>query len=342
MQYLSTPEFLSVAKTVPLVDVRSPGEYVDGHISTAKNIPLFDDDERAVVGIEYKHKGRTTAIEKGLEIAGPKMRDMTKVAKSLAIDHTLALYCWRGGMRSEKMAWLFELVGLKTYVLKGGYKSFRKTLFEDMRHIEKLQVLQGPTGSGKTDILHELEAAGEQVIDLEKLANHRGSAFGALGLGAQPTTQQFQNDLYHQFRKLDNKRRIWIESESLTIGRVYLPESLWDNMNDSRVVEINMDRKLRADRLVEEYGQFDKELLKASILKISSRFGGNRVKEAIELLEKNDLHAVAMLLLEYYDKSYDFSRRKYKQPSAAVLDADSADPKINAQILIELADHINS
>jgi tRNA 2-selenouridine synthase len=341
MHYLQTDEFLKLCRTVPLVDVRAPKEFLDGHLSKASNIPIFDDWERAEVGTVYKQKGRQQAIEKGLELVGPKMSELAKSAKTLSANNDIAIYCWRGGMRSEKMAWLFELVGLKTYVLKGGYKAFRSFLAEEFRNASKLIVLQGPTGSGKTDILKQLKESGEQVLDLEKLANHKGSAFGGLGLGPQPTTQQFQNELYWEYFNLDHSKRIWIESESLTIGRVYLPEDLWESMNNSTVLEIQMDRALRAQRLVREYGQFQKEELERSIIKISSRFGGNRVKEALNHLENGALYDVALLLLEYYDKCYDFSREKYKKPSIGIINTNSSEALLNSRLLIEKANDLN-
>ena len=135
MQYLKPRDFLNSAKDYPLVDVRSPGEFTEGHLSGAENLPLFDDDERAAVGIAYKKRGKYTAIEKGLEIVGPKMSHLAKKAKTVARDGKIGVYCWRGGMRSEKMAWLFELVGLDTVVLEGGYKAYRNQLLTDFENI---------------------------------------------------------------------------------------------------------------------------------------------------------------------------------------------------------------
>jgi tRNA 2-selenouridine synthase len=341
MQHLTTIDFLSRAKSLPLADVRSPGEYAEGHIPGAENIPLFDDQERAAVGVVYKKGGRTPAIETGLEIAGPKISALSKAAKAMATDNKIGIYCWRGGMRSAKMAWLFELVGLETYVLKGGYKSFRKQLLSDFSNADNLIILQGATGSGKTAILYELKQMGEQILDLEGLASHRGSAFGHIGMPPQPTSAQFQNDLYHAFLEIDQNRRIWIESESATIGRVYLPDSLWDNMNRSQVFDLKIEKKIRAARLVEEYGQFDQGALATAIQKITKRFGGNRVKVALAMLEAGKLYETALLLLDYYDKSYQHSKEKYKDPGLIhPIESSTGSPTRNAELLINRANEM--
>lgn len=333
--------FLLEEAHVPIVDVRSPGEYADGHIADAINLPLFTDDERAIVGTIYTKTGKAEAIEEGLEIVGPKMSTLAKKARALANNKKLKVHCWRGGMRSEKVAWLFELIGLEIIILEGGYKAYRQQLLEDFRDVDKFIVLQGPTGSGKTEILHKLQEKGEQILDLEKRANHKGSAFGALGMDDQPSTSQFQNLLYADLLKLEWSKRIWIESESLSIGKVYLPETLWENMNQSNVIELQIDRLSRAKRVVREYGHFGEDLLSSSIEKIKSRFGGNRVKEALELLKEHKLEQVALLLLDYYDKAYTFSKNKYKKRAVAIMKSENDDAAKNATKLIEMANNLN-
>jgi tRNA 2-selenouridine synthase len=189
MQVLPPEEFLLKANTTPVIDVRSPGEYDEGHITGAINIPMFTDDERAVVGTIYKKSGRLSAINRGLTIIGPKMAALTQEALKHAKDGELLVHCWRGGMRSESMAWLFGRVDIKCSILMGGYKVYRNHLLESLGDMPNVCVIEGHTGSGKTAILYELEKLGEQVIDLEGLANHRGSAFGNIGQAPQPTSQ---------------------------------------------------------------------------------------------------------------------------------------------------------
>lgn len=340
MERVGISKFLLSDKTVPIVDVRSPGEYQEGHIEGAINIPLFNDNERAQVGTIYSRIGKPEALELGLEIVGPKLNSLAKKAKSIAVSGKVKVHCWRGGMRSDKMAWLFDLVGLEVVVLEGGYKAFRNKLLEDFGALNRLIVLHGPTGCGKTQILHEFKRLGEQIIDLEQRANHKGSAFGALGLGEQPNTAQFQNRLYSDLLSLDVTRRIWIESESLSIGKVYLPQTLWEAMNRSDVIELELPKNIRAKRIVEEYGTIERADLANSINKIQNRFGGNRVQEALRLLEQDRLEDVTLLLLEYYDKTYLYSKNKYKKKEISRLEPKSNDPKGIALELIETADQL--
>ncbi len=333
-------EFLLEGNEVPIIDVRSPGEFAEGHIEGAINLPLFSDAERVRVGTIYTKVGKPEAIELGLSIVGPKMSDLAKKAKSLAVGGKLKVHCWRGGMRSDKLAWLFELVGLDVIVLEGGYKAYRQQLLTDFVSLNHLIVLHGPTGCGKTDVLKSLKSHGEQVIDIERRANHKGSAFGALGLGEQPNTAQFQNRLHADLLALDFEKRIWIESESLSIGKVYLPQTLWETMNRTDVIEIEVPKKIRAQRIVQEYGCLPKSDLEDSIRKIQSRFGGNRVKEALELLAVDRLEEVVLLLLQYYDSTYLFSKNKYKKKAIAKYKSKTGIADEMALDLIKIADKL--
>ncbi len=302
MTRLGTKEFL--AATGVILDVRSPAEYALGHIPGARSFALFSDEQRARIGTLYKQQGSEKAIEEGLRVVGPRLADLVREARELAGGAVLNLYCWRGGMRSGSLAWLLQTAGLSVRVLQGGYKAYRNEALAALGNIEKLIVLQGPTGSGKTDTLHALAALGEQVLDLEGLACHRGSAFGALGQAPQPSTQQFQNNLYGVLRHFDPMKRVWVEGESKSIGRCYLPDELWEGMGRARVVEVDLPAQQRVQRLVAEYGAFALQDLEASIQKLRKRLGGLRMSQALEALQADDLPAVAALLLDYYDDSY--------------------------------------
>lgn len=320
--------------SVPLVDVRSPGEYSHGHITPAINIPLFDDEERAEIGILYSKSGSTRAISRGREIVGPKIHALVSDAERVAANGKMLVHCWRGGMRSEKMAELFETSGLECLVLRGGYKAYRKQLFSDFEDLDNLVVIHGATGSGKTEILKELENLGEQVIDLEFLANHRGSAFGSIGMGPQPTTMQFQNDIHYRFIHMDRSRPIWIEGESLNVGKVYMPNTLWDTMNRSLVISIDMPRNLRVDRIVKEYGNYPGERLTAAVKIIEKRYGGDRTKKVIQLINSNKLTEAVDQLLNYYDSLYEFSLDKYKEGKLIEVITGTADAKWNAGLIM--------
>ena len=341
MQILSNKEFIKLSQSLPIVDVRSPGEFGDGHIPNAINIPIFNDEERAVVGIIYKKQGRLPAIEKGLEIVGPKMVQFVKQALKIAPSGQLCIYCWRGGMRSESMAWLFERVNLKCSLLQGGYKSYRNYLLESVGNIPNLIVIEGSTGSGKTEILQKLSEMGEQIIDLELFANHRGSVFGGIGQVPQPTTQQFQNRILEEILKFDLSKRVWIEGESQTVGRVFLPDPLWACMNSSQNVEVVIPRSERIDRLVREYGFLPAELMENAIITIVQRLGDQRMREILHNYREKNLMIVADMLLEYYDQTYQYSRDKYKKKLTEIVLPDG-DPTSNAAIILKKANEVFS
>ncbi|HEU4717669.1 MAG TPA: tRNA 2-selenouridine(34) synthase MnmH, partial [Bacteroidia bacterium] len=211
---LSIENFLLESTGIPVADVRSPAEFAGGHIPGAFNIPLFTNEERAAVGTIYKQQGNEAAVLKGLEFVGPKMTAFILKARENAPGKKIAVHCWRGGMRSASMAWLFETAGMEVLLLSGGYKAYRNFVLSNTGRKFDLRVVGGETGSGKTDILHELARKGEQVLDLEGLARHKGSSYGAIGQDPQPTVEQFENDFVHALTKLDPSRPVWIEDES--------------------------------------------------------------------------------------------------------------------------------
>ena len=261
-QILPIEKFLPLTDTLPLVDVRSPAEFAQGHIPGAVNIPLFDNEEKAVVGVGYKQGGKENAVQLGLEIVGPKLAGFVKQAKRLAPKKEILLHCWRGGMRSGSMAWLFETAGMKAYTLEGGYKAYRRYIREQFSRPVKMLVLGGTTGSGKTDILKVLEKRGEQFLDIENIAHHKGSVFGLLGQKPQPTNEQFENNLADAWRRFDFKRIIWLEDESLQLGSCVQPDPLFFQLRKAPLIKIIVPKPEREKQLVKEYGRFKKEELR--------------------------------------------------------------------------------
>jgi tRNA 2-selenouridine synthase len=300
---LPIDDFLRQGAHIPIVDVRSPAEFAQGHIPGALNLPLFSDEERACVGTLYVQKGRTQAVQKGLEIVGPKLHHFTDFALKLH-SPTVALHCWRGGMRSASMAWLFETVGLQCTLLQKGYKAFRQTVLDSFSQPRSLQMLGGLTGSGKTEILHALALADEQVLDLEGLACHKGSAFGSLGQAAQPGTEQFENLLFMQFSQFDAKEPIWMEDESRNVGRCAIPAALWEQMRQAPFIHIDTPREVREQRLMREYAHFEPAQLCVAIQKIEKRLGFDRCKTALEACEQGRVQEALCICLDYYDKAY--------------------------------------
>lgn len=291
----------------PLLDTRSPSEYASGHIPGAVSFPLFDDEERAAVGTTYKQQGNKNAIKAGLDFIGPKMRGFLEKAEALG-SKRLTLHCWRGGMRSQSLAWLLDLYGFEVDVLEGGYKAYRNALMDFFSTPLPLRVLSGPTGSMKTFILQEMQQQGAQVVDLEGLARHMGSSFGNVMCNGQPSTEQFQNDVFEAFLKLDTDRPIWLEDESFSIGRVKFPEPLFAQKQQAPVLHISLPRQRRIQVLVEQYGRLEAEPLVEATEGIARRLGGANTSQAITLIRAGRLSEAVDIILEYYDSAYKKSR----------------------------------
>ncbi|QMW01896.1 tRNA 2-selenouridine(34) synthase MnmH [Spirosoma foliorum] len=302
---LPVDAFLEKAQSLPIIDVRSPGEYDHAHIPGAVSIPLFDNDERAQVGTKYKNAGKDAAVLLGLNFVGPKLANFVKQSKKLnPTNKEVLVHCWRGGMRSGSFAWLLDTAGLTASTLIGGYKAYRNAVLSTFAEPRKLLILGGKTGSGKTDILKELARQGEQIIDLEGLANHKGSSYGAIGQQAQPANEQFENLLFHKLRALDADRRIWLEDESRNIGSCFIPLALWHQMRVAPVAFIDVPKENRIHRLVAEYAGIDHKLLVEATERIRKRLGGKAIKDALAALDNQDYANVADLTLHYYDKAY--------------------------------------
>ncbi len=294
-----------------IIDVRSPLEYAKGRISGALSLPLFTDQERALVGTTYKQQGKDPAVFLGLQLTGPKLAAFVTQAQSQADSKALKIYCWRGGMRSGAMGWLMELAGFRVATLKGGYKAYRKWCHRQFERSFELIVIGGMTGCGKTEALADLKERGEQVIDLEALACHRGSAFGRVGiLEPQPSTEQFENAIGEALARFDLTRPVWIENESRLIGTCHLPIALSQKMASARLEVIERPREERIQRLLKEYGGASPEELIAAIGRIEKHLGRVRAKSASEAIQQGDLAQAIALVLDYYDSTYSHGLRR--------------------------------
>lgn len=322
-------DFLEKSQSLPVLDVRSPSEYAHAHIPNAYSIPVFTDEQRIIIGTAYIKESREIAVNHGIDyfsermklIPGEVFKLLDETSKSIPQpDREILIHCWRGGMRSEAVAWLLSLYGYKIYLLRGGYKAFRQWVLQQFEKPYSLKILGGFTGAGKTQILKELKSKGEKVIDLEGMANHRGSAFGGLGQSAQPFTEMFENQLaiaLWKCSKADEKNNpaskksaIWLEDESIHIGTVGIPKPFWQQMRNSPLYFLEVPFEERLKNVLIEYGEFPKEKLVECILKIQKRLGGLDAKNAINFVENSDLKAAFSILLKYYDKMYDSSLHK--------------------------------
>lgn len=377
---------------LPLLDVRSPSEYRTAHMAGARNLPLFSDEERARVGTAYARQGQDAAALLALRLVGGRLADMAETARDLCPPRPLPprvppgllsgrpeatdacppppaglassptdgaprrhvlLHCWRGGLRSRSMAWLLESCGFVVHLLRGGYRAFRVHVRQELARPRPVLILGGFTGCGKTDILHALSDEGEQIIDLEGLANHRGSAFGAVALpGVQPGNEAFENALFEQWRRLDPRRPVWLEDESRRIGHVTLCEEFFRHIDRAPLVVVDLPLPLRLRRLVRIYGSAESgaapspeiaEALCAALEKLRRRLGGEDCTRCCRLVREGRLDEAAARVLHYYDKCYRHQQEHRGGPLLAALPCAEDDPRDAARRLAALsAEYVRS
>ena len=309
---LTLDSFWTLREQLPLVDARSEGEFAQSHIPGAINIPILNNAERIQVGTLYKQAGPEKATLKGFELVGPRFHLIQREALRNFPNKKVMLYCWRGGMRSQILSWLLTQVGFEVYRLAGGYKTYRTFTFNEVRKPYPLLVLGGKTGAAKTVLLQKLKERGEQVVDLEGLANHKGSSFGAIGLPGQPTVEQFENLLAEQLRKIQPDRAIWVENESRRIGRIILPDPFFLQMTQSPRIEIEKTDTERIAHITREYAGLDQVELSDAVLRLQKRLGGDRTKQAVEAIQANQPEIWIPILLQYYDKTYSYDLARHE------------------------------
>lgn len=311
-----------------LIDVRSPSEFKQGHVPGSISHPLFDDEERHRIGLCYAEKGPEEAVRLGLSLFGPKMSTwVNHVDQLLGGEKQLEVYCWRGGMRSGSAAWLLSTAGYRVHRWEGGYKAYRHRVLSEIAQHRPYCVLTGKTGTGKTELLASLRESGIQVVDLEKIANHRGSAFGHVGLDDQPTTEQFENELAQALEGLSNDAPIWVEDESQSIGKIWLQPSLFQQLQAAPRLEIHRSLEDRANHLARIYGRAPQDQLKASFTKLTRKIGGQWIPVAHEAIDEGRLADAALLALRYYDKTYAHSMAKTEHTVKAHLDLSGLTPE---------------
>ena len=301
----------------PIIDVRSPSEFRQGHWPSAVNIPLFSDSERETIGISYKKESRLKAIFNGLKITIPNTKQLLETIHEITINNeginkSLRIYCWRGGMRSSAFAWLARTIGIRTYLLQGGYKNYRKWVLNKFEDDLPIRLVGGKTGTRKTDLLNYINEDNIHVIDLEGIANHRGSSFGSLGMKEQPTTQQFENILaesLYKFQK-NSAMEIWLEAESSNLGKCRIPNGLYTQMKKAPILEIIKDKNERVKNLVNVYSQNSQTELKEAVNRISKRLGPQRTKEALTAIDRKEWSKACEAMLDYYDKCYEYELKK--------------------------------
>jgi tRNA 2-selenouridine synthase len=296
------------------IDMRSPAEFANGHIPGALNIPLFDNDERHQVGLIYKTTGPDQARQRGLAIVSTKLPALVSAIRShYDTGRRVVIYCWRGGMRSKSVVSVLALMGIEAFQLMGGYKAYRRYVLDrlaDFPLAPRIVVLCGSTGVGKTTLLSLLAQQGAAVIDLERLANHRGSAFGHIALGRPATAQNFDAALLGELERLNTSPYILVECESKRVGNVYLPDVLYRAMQQGPKILVHTSVETRIARLIDEYVTIyrtDRDAIVASIKSLQNRLGSKKIANLLAAFADDRLaDVVRTLLVDYYDPLYGY------------------------------------
>lgn len=317
-----------------IIDVRSPAEFALDHIPGAINCPVLDNDERILIGTLYKQESPFIAKKRGAALVAKNIAhhlethfiDMPREWRPL-------IYCWRGGERSGAFTHILQRIGWKAIQLDGGYQGFRRQLISELDAAAKqftFQVVCGMTGSGKTRVLHELQLQGEQVLDLEGLANHRGSVLGGDPMEPQPAQKAFETRLWNALRTMDPARTIYVESESKKVGGVHVPDALMECIRDGKCIEVRASNATRVAWLMREYGHFliDAPQLESKLQMLNARYGKETIAAWCQQAREGQfMDLVNDLLVTHYDPSYQSSIERnfprYKSDQFVLLDSDS-------------------
>lgn len=356
---LPLSDFLKLSQSHPVLDVRSPAEYLHAHIPGAISFPLFSDEERKIVGTAYKQESKQVAIKWGLKFFGTRLVEMVEEAEKIILQYyknaeagkapehannTVLVHCWRGGMRSAGVAWLLDVYGWKVYTLAGGYKVYRNHVLQQFAKNYAFRMLGGCTGSGKTGIIQILQQKGIPAIDLEKIANHKGSAFGNLGMPPQPSQEMFENLLAKELESLSNTPEksvpIWLEDESQRIGNINIPGNIFVQMRNSPLYFLDIPFEERLQQIIKDYGSFSAEQIIATIQRIKKRLGGLETQLAIHHMEQQSVENCFRVLLKYYDKYYLGSLHNLRPATASTINQiplNTVDGEMNANMLLAIA-----
>jgi len=294
-----------------IIDVRSPLEYEEDHIIGSINCPVLNDQERIIVGTIYKKESTFKAKIIGSSLTA---RNIAKHIEEKFINQQGSwqplVYCWRGGQRSKAFSIILSEVGWRTCQLEGGYKKYRNEVINFLNRIGsklKIILISGKTGSAKTKILQNIKLQGGQILDLENLANHKGSLLGKIPGLKQPSQKLFESKLYHQIKQLDLRKNVYIEAESSKIGNIHIPKTIWAKMIVSPRIEIEADLELRSSFLLKDYRYMceNPELIKPIICGLKNRLSKKLINDWLELITKKLwLDLTKSFLENHYDPSY--------------------------------------
>ncbi|WP_204104740.1 MULTISPECIES: tRNA 2-selenouridine(34) synthase MnmH [Spirulina sp. CCY15215] len=313
-----------------IIDVRSEGEYAEDRIPNAINLPVLNNKERAQIGTIYKQISPFEARKIGASLIAQNIaHHLSSHFADKKEDYCPLIYCWRGGQRSHSLALVLRQIGWQVTVLDGGYQTYRNYVCKQLETLLQqfnYNVLCGLTGTGKTQILQRMLQQGMQVLDLEKLAQHRGSLLGQAWenkLASQPSQKYFESLLLQQLQQCDRQKTIWIESESHKIGRIYLPQGLWEKMKQSPCIEIRLPLEERVTGLLQQYPHFIEhpDILKEKLQRLKPRYGKEKLQQWFEWCDRQQWRRlVEDLLLQHYDPAYQRSLNRLFQPAGQAID----------------------
>ncbi len=332
-------EFLKLKENHLIIDVRSPAEFEKGHIPDALSVPIFNNEERAIIGTLYKREGRRPAMLEALNYYGPNIKRIVAQVIELTNETNTSqskdvlVYCWRGGMRSGVVCWMLNLFGINTYQLIHGYKAYRQFVLKSFQLPFQIKILGGKTGSAKTDLLNAMKKSSFQCVDLENLALHRGSAFGGLGQTHKPTQEQFENDLCDALTQVKADIPIWMEDESQRIGNVNIPNALWHAMRSADLYYLEIPLEARLEQIVKNYGQYDVEDLISCTERLQKRLGHQQTMVCIQHLRAGEIEAAFKILLHYYDKTYQHSTDKRNTGKIYRIASNTVDINTNLKLI---------
>lgn len=330
-----TVEELIRSKEYLPIDVRAPIEHEEASIPGSVNIPLFTNEEREEIGILYKKAGSQAAKWRAMEIVSPKLPNLLNEIRDIENSGAKpVIHCWRGGSRSKSVASFLELSGVPSVRLDGGYRAYREYILENLPTSipEKVVILHGLTGTGKTDILKNLQEKGYPVVDLEQMANHRGSLFGTIGIGNGHNQKTFDALLFNRLHELKGSNYYIVEAESKRIGRAAQPDCMMDQKRTGIHFLIQCSLQNRVDRIYEEYvspykqEQWFQDQVLEKVKKIEKRLKKPELIESIEVATFNkDYKTVISILLEhYYDPRYNHTIKDYSGDFTEISGEDSA------------------